>query len=172
MQATRTAIKAAMLLLITLIPAGCERAARAQAKPDGDGVVEILDNPDVLLTTKAAAELTLNGVKLGDPVSAIPVSLIKFKRDNHLDCANASYTIINDHVWSMTLTDRQKLAELQTPQDDPEMIQMRLGKADEIDVPEGEVKNSWKGLWFSINRAASFTADDNYTGWTAVTICR
>jgi hypothetical protein len=173
MNAVRIVATFAALAGLFLASDACDRSAQAQAAGGANGqYVEILDNPDALLENMPSSQLTLNGVKLGDDISAIPATIIKFKRDDHLDCVNASYTIVNNHVWSMSLIDRAKIGQLNVPQIDPELIQMRLGKADEIDQRESDNRRVWKGYWFTSKRSATFSADDSYTGWVSVTVCR
>ena len=70
----------------------------------------------------------------------------------------------------MSLTDRDKLKQLQLPQQEPELIQMRLGKADQVE--ETTDGKTWRGYWFTSRRSARFSNDDEYVGWISVTISR
>jgi hypothetical protein len=95
---------------------------------------EIADYPAILYNHSLPPdEMTLRGIKLGDPESAIPIGSIENRAtDGWIVCYNrARYRIENGKIATLGVWDSRIIDQLNVPL--IEDIEIRFGKADKIE---------------------------------------
>jgi hypothetical protein len=94
---------------------------------------EIADHPAILYDrTIPTTQMTLHGIRLGDPRSAIPAWRIDHERDNWIVCDDSSrYRIENNVVAALGVWDNRILYKLNIHS--PADIEARFGKPDKTE---------------------------------------
>ena len=113
----------------------------------GAEIAEILTDPNVLLSDRPTTELTLDKRRLGDAAESPAQPFGEFQNFPY------RYGVTNGRITSL-ICPGEKLRALDA-EPTPAGLQMRLGKADQIEVERGEVNL----YWFAKKRAAGVTEE-------------
>jgi hypothetical protein len=135
-------------LLIPLALCGDKVSAPSVAHADPPGAsAEILADPNVLLSDRPTSDFTLDKRRLGDAAEATA------KPFGELQSFPNRYGVTNGKITSMICpADVLKALDAEPT---PAGLQMRLGKADQIEIERGEVSL----YWYAKKRAAAVSED-------------
>ena len=125
-------MKQILLTFVLLATASCSALRPARTYPHSPG--EIADNPSILIDGSIPREeMSLRGVKLGDPKSAIKSSrILKTSDGGWIVCTDgARYQINDDAVAVLGVWDRNILDKLNLK--NPAEIESRFGKPESTD---------------------------------------
>jgi hypothetical protein len=142
-------IQAALFLALLVLAITSDKVrAPSVARADTPGnSAELLTDPNALLSDRPTSELTLDKRRLGDPAEA------PAKPFGELQSFPYRYGVTNGKITSMICP--ADLLKALDAEPTPAGLQMRLGKADQIEVERGEISL----YWFAKKRAAAVSED-------------